>query len=109
MEKNRCGAPCLCDDGRWNILTLLQERSRWTSTCSNIQQGTFGVNRRGQHTPGQWALGRVHEVHTGADGAVRVVTLKTKTGFSKRNVYEDLSVTHGGQKSGKFGRSFQGR
>ncbi|KAL7726346.1 hypothetical protein ACLKA6_001563 [Drosophila palustris] len=75
---------------RWSLeyLTLLQERSKWTSTCSNIQQGTLVLIGEDNTPPGQWALGRVHEVHTGADGAVRVVTIKTKTGFFKRNVHK---------------------
>ncbi|KAM8703784.1 hypothetical protein ACLKA7_008420 [Drosophila subpalustris] len=54
----------------------------------NIQQGTLVLIGEDNTPPGQWALGRVHEVHTGADGAVRVVTIKTKTGFFKRNVHK---------------------
>jgi len=34
--------------------------------------------------PMNWPLGRVTEVHPGADGIIRVVTIKTSHGLTKR-------------------------
>ena len=36
--------------------------------------------------PLQWKLCRIEEVHPGSDGIIRVVSLKTPTGFLKRPV-----------------------
>lgn len=36
--------------------------------------------------PLQWAIGKVIDVHPGADGEVRVVTIKTSNGQYKRSM-----------------------
>ncbi|XP_030381837.1 uncharacterized protein LOC115629498 [Scaptodrosophila lebanonensis] len=75
---------------RWSLeyLTLLQERRKWASTCNNLQRGTLVLIGEDNTPPGQWVLGRIQEVHPGADGAVRVVTVKTKAGLFKRNIHK---------------------
>ena len=37
-------------------------------------------------TPTKWPLARIIEVHTGKDGLVRVVTVKTNSGIYKRPI-----------------------
>ncbi|KAH8391713.1 hypothetical protein KR009_008106, partial [Drosophila setifemur] len=63
-------------------LTLLQRRTKWQSSSSSIQSGTFVLMAKDNTPPGQWFLDRGHKEHPGGDGVVRV--LKTKTGFFMR-------------------------
>ncbi|KAM8718572.1 hypothetical protein ACLKA7_001302 [Drosophila subpalustris] len=94
---------------RWKTeyLTLIQERAKWKIAASNIQLGTLALIAEDNAPPGQWLLGRVSELHAGSDGAVRVVTLKTKTGFLKRNVHRICPLPLESAID-CFGRSFQG-
>ncbi|KAL7724525.1 hypothetical protein ACLKA6_017506 [Drosophila palustris] len=94
---------------RWKTeyLTLMQERAKWKIAASNIQLGTLALIAEDNASPGQWLLGRVSELHAGSDGAVRVVTLKTKTGFLKRNVHRICPLPLESAID-CFGRSFQG-
>lgn len=75
---------------RWSseYLTLLQERTRWTKGVSNIKLDSLALIAEDNSPPGQWLLGRVVELHPGADGVVRVVTLRTKSGTLKRNIHK---------------------
>lgn len=62
---------------RWKTeyLTLMQERSKWRTTASSVQIGSFALIPEDNEPPGQWLLEKVSELHPGCDGAVRVVEL----------------------------------
>ncbi|XP_033251779.1 uncharacterized protein LOC108161272 isoform X1 [Drosophila miranda] len=94
---------------RWSseYLTLLQKRTKWSTVANNIQLGTLVLIAEDNAPPGQWLLGRVAELHPGADGAVRVVTLRTKTGLFKRNVHKLCPLPTDADEL-NVGRSFQG-
>lgn len=73
---------------RWSkeYLPELQERTKWKVNQSNIKVGTLVLIKEDNLPPLKWSVGRVSEVHTGADNVVRVVTLKTSSGTFKRAV-----------------------
>ncbi|XP_049883593.1 uncharacterized protein LOC126379074 [Pectinophora gossypiella] len=73
---------------RWSseYLHQLQERSKWHHPTKNLGEGNVVLVTDENLPPGQWALGRVTELHPGADGKVRVVTIKTKKGHLKRPI-----------------------
>lgn len=66
---------------RWSTtyLQTLQTRSKWIYPNPNMQVGDLVLVRDDHIPPARWLLGRVTDTHPGADGRVRVVTLKTKT------------------------------
>lgn len=39
-----------------------------------------------RYPPSKWPLGRILDVHPGADGHVRVVTVRTQTSVLKRSI-----------------------
>nr|XP_037875903.1 uncharacterized protein LOC119630464 [Bombyx mori] len=67
-------------------LTQLQTRSKWNKPTKNINVGDIVLVKDNNLPPGKWALGRVLETHPGSDGYVRVTTIKTRTGVTKRPV-----------------------
>lgn len=73
---------------RWSkdYLQTLQHRRKWTNKSRNIEVGEIVIIRDDNVAPLKWKKGRVAEVHPGSDGLVRVVTLKTSTGFLKRPI-----------------------
>lgn len=73
---------------RWSseYLQQLQIRSKWQHPKENLQQGSLVLVKDEHVPPGHWAVGRVQELHPGADGKVRVVTLKTRKGLLKRPI-----------------------
>ena len=78
---------------RWKAeyLSQLSIRSKWSKPQKNIEIGDMVTIHDDNLPPGRWPVGRVVEVHPGKDGAVRVVTLKTKNGFIKRPIIK-LSI-----------------
>ncbi|KAJ8723447.1 hypothetical protein PYW08_003359 [Mythimna loreyi] len=78
---------------RWHTeyLTQLSARSKWRHSQPNIQLNDIVTINDANLPPGKWAVGRVVQLHPGADGHTRVVTLKTKNGFIKRPVLK-LSI-----------------
>ncbi|XP_038117200.1 uncharacterized protein LOC119769297 [Culex quinquefasciatus] len=73
---------------RWKreYLSQLQARTkRWRSPVQ-IEVGKLVVIVDDNLPPTCWKLARISEVHPGADGVVRVVTLKTATKLIKRPV-----------------------
>lgn len=78
---------------RWQseYLAQLSARSKWQRPHENIRVDDVVIIHEPNLPAGRWALGRVTELHPGSDGLVRVVTLKTKTGYIKRPVIK-LSV-----------------
>lgn len=73
-------------------LTTLQEKAKWKTLYKNLKAGALVLIAKDNIPPGQWALGRIAEIHPGADGAVRVVTVRLKSGHFKRNVHKLCSL-----------------
>ncbi|XP_062541004.1 uncharacterized protein LOC134209035 [Armigeres subalbatus] len=73
---------------RWSTdyLSSLQSRNRWTRSRDNLTVGTMVLLKEDNVPPLKWRLGRVTEVHPGADGNVRVVTVRTKDGSYRKEV-----------------------
>jgi hypothetical protein len=75
---------------RWSheYLHQLQTRAKWRSKSSDIRPGKMVVIKEENVPPLLWRLGRIHDLHSGGDGAVRVVTIKTARGIIKRAVHK---------------------
>ena len=73
---------------RWHkeYINELNLRHKWTKGAHNIDVGSIVVIKDDNLPPLRWLLGRVVEVHPGADGIIRTVRLKTATGHLDRNV-----------------------
>ncbi|XP_058837430.1 uncharacterized protein LOC131693535 [Topomyia yanbarensis] len=73
---------------RWRreYLSQLQARTKRWKPASSIEVGRLVVIREDNQPPMKWKMGRICEVHPGADGVVRVVTLRTATGLLSRPV-----------------------
>ncbi|KAH0818571.1 hypothetical protein GEV33_004220 [Tenebrio molitor] len=75
---------------RWSheYLHQLQTRAKWRSKSSDIRPDKMVVIKEENVPPLLWRLGRIHDLHPGGDGAVRVVTIKTARGIIKRAVHK---------------------
>ena len=74
---------------RWHqeYLHELQQRHRWQSDSSDILAiGTLVLIRDDNLPPLRWRLGRVAELHPGADGVTRVASIRVADGVIKRPV-----------------------
>lgn len=73
---------------RWShdYLHHLQQRTKWTSSCPNVQPGALVIVREDNLPPISWKLAVVENVHPGADGLIRVVTIRTPHGVFKRPI-----------------------
>ncbi|XP_058799844.1 uncharacterized protein LOC131669162 [Phymastichus coffea] len=73
---------------RWHLeyLNELQKRQRWLNSNHKIEINSIVLLIDKNQPCRHWRLGVVTEVHTGSDGIVRVVTVKTTHGVYKRNV-----------------------
>jgi hypothetical protein len=73
---------------KWSAEYLqgLQHRQRWQQYQPNIQPGSLVFVREDNTTPFQWPTGVILDTHPGADGNVRVVTIKTSKGIFKRPI-----------------------
>ncbi|KAG5896586.1 hypothetical protein JTB14_024396 [Gonioctena quinquepunctata] len=73
---------------RWSkeYLHTLHQRSKWTADSIPIQKDTLVLIKTENAPPLHWPMGRVVDVFPGADGKVRVVTIKTQNGVLKRPV-----------------------
>lgn len=67
-------------------LARLQIRPKWNKVKENVTIGDLVLIKDDRLPPNQWRLGRVIELHHGADQLVRVVTLKTQDGIIKRPI-----------------------
>ncbi|XP_053968361.1 uncharacterized protein LOC128869783 [Anastrepha ludens] len=67
---------------RWRdeYLVSLQRRTKWLRPSRNIEEGDVVAVFNEPTPPTKWTLARVIKCHPGADGRVRVVTLKTPHG-----------------------------
>lgn len=74
---------------RWSTeyLTTLQKRSKWRTLSPNINVNDVVIIKEDVFvTPLKWPIARVIKTHPGADGIVRVATVKTAVGEYKRPI-----------------------
>ncbi|XP_055714325.1 uncharacterized protein LOC129808570 [Phlebotomus papatasi] len=71
-----------CIWSRWSkeYLHTLQQRKNWTAQHPSLQPGDLVTIKEDNLPPMKWSLGRIIECFPGADGHVRVATVKTATG-----------------------------
>ncbi|XP_036146902.1 uncharacterized protein LOC118646983 [Monomorium pharaonis] len=62
-----------------DYINTLQQRTKWRQITSPIEVGRLVCLRNPNLPPCKWELGRIIQVHPGADGLTRVVTIKTAT------------------------------
>lgn len=75
----------------WNIwqkdyLQTLQTRPKWLNQMTNLKIGDVVLIKDTRLPPLKWLMGRIIETHPGADGLVRVCTIKTQMGIFKRPI-----------------------
>ncbi|XP_043263595.1 uncharacterized protein LOC122403875 [Colletes gigas] len=73
---------------RWHkeYIHQLNVRTRWIKGSHEIKEGSLIILKDDHLPPLQWHLGRVEEVHPGADNIIRAVTVRTNQGTYRRNV-----------------------
>ncbi|XP_062540956.1 uncharacterized protein LOC134208994 [Armigeres subalbatus] len=73
---------------RWHseYLSSLQQCYRWSTATRNLVVGSIVVVKEDNLPPLTWPLARVIDVHPGADGLVRVATVRTAKGTYKRAI-----------------------
>lgn len=73
---------------RWSreYLHHLQEREKWQQVKTNVTPNMLVLLQEDNIPPLKWPLGRIVEVHTGTDGLVRAVTVRTCNGTYRRAV-----------------------
>ena len=71
---------------RWSTeyLSCLRKYTKWHFPTRNLQVGDLVCLCEDNLVPTKWPLGRVVDVRPGADGLVRVVTVRTSKGIYKR-------------------------
>ncbi|KAH0946517.1 hypothetical protein HN011_006410 [Eciton burchellii] len=69
-----------------DYLYSLQVRNSWSKSHPNIKINDLVIVRNPQLPPFRWELARVLQVHSGSDGYVRVVTLRTPCYHYKRPI-----------------------
>jgi len=69
-----------------SYLLELQQRKKWMKTQENVRVGEFVILHDDDVPPAKWKVGRVEEVNTGKDGAVRSVNIRTSSGQYTRPV-----------------------
>ena len=71
-----------------DYLHLLQQRSKWLKSVTNVQLGQLVGVHEDHLPPQQWLLGRITNTSVGADGHIRVVEIYTKKGKFKRPIHK---------------------
>jgi len=64
----------------------LQNRVKWRITKENIKIDDLVLLQDENLPPLKWKTGRVIDTHAGKDGLVRIVTIRTATGITKRSI-----------------------
>lgn len=67
-------------------LNTLQQRTKWHQRDRNLQINDVVLLYDKNAAPCTWPLGRVKELHPGADGLVRVATVQTSSSVYKRPI-----------------------
>ncbi|CAI6370897.1 unnamed protein product [Macrosiphum euphorbiae] len=65
---------------RWrrDYVTSLQQGPNWSRPMANFKIGDLVILKKGHQSPLDWHLGRIIQLQQGADGLVRVATIKTR-------------------------------
>lgn len=73
---------------RWaaEYIANLQSRVKWRSRQENLKVDDFVLLKDDNLPPLKWKTGRVIEVHPGKDNLVRVVSVRTTSGVTKRAI-----------------------
>ena len=73
---------------RWSTeyISSLRRCTKWHYPARNVQVGDIVILQEDNMVPTKWPLAKVIQTHSGKDGLVRVVTIKTATGTYKRPV-----------------------
>ncbi|XP_057338496.1 uncharacterized protein LOC130676359 [Microplitis mediator] len=73
---------------RWSTECLQshQSISKWNTSHHDIAVGSLVLLSNERYPPTKWPLARVIQLHPGADGLIRVVTLKTASTTLKRPI-----------------------
>lgn len=73
---------------RWSqeYIHQMQVRSKWHQPRKNLEEGDVVLLKEDNLPPAKWCMGRITQVHPGADGNVRVATVKTQRGEIKRPI-----------------------
>lgn len=81
---------------RWSVEYLhhLQQRQKWRTSERNLKVGDLVIIKDDNVPPGKWALGRVTEVHPGADDKVRVASVRQHNTISKRPIVKLILLPH---------------
>lgn len=79
---------------RWHneYLTLLNRRDKWRNQQANLQTGDLVILKEDHTPPATWPLARIIDVHPGADGLVRSVTVRTGSRTYKRPIVKCCKV-----------------
>lgn len=74
---------------RWSTeyLNELQQRQKWNKQQPNLKIGNMVIIKEDNLPVMKWPLGRIMQIHTGDDGIVRVVEVKTAHGLFKRPIH----------------------
>lgn len=67
-------------------LNTLQQRQKWRTRRPDIRINEIVLVKNSLLPPAKWELARVIDLHPGADGCVRVVTIRTAKAILKRPI-----------------------
>ncbi|XP_075163072.1 uncharacterized protein LOC142235697 [Haematobia irritans] len=70
-----------------DYLKSLQKRYKWKQPNSNVKIGDLVVLIDDLMPPSEWRLGRIEQIHSGPDGNIRVVDVRTATGLVSRPIH----------------------
>ncbi|XP_011884112.1 PREDICTED: uncharacterized protein LOC105571257, partial [Vollenhovia emeryi] len=73
---------------RWSseCLQRYQAISKWHHPSHEIKEGSLVLMVDERYPPGKWPLARITQLHPGADGLIRVVSLQTASSSYKRPI-----------------------
>lgn len=73
---------------RWSAeyISELQQRCKWKTNHPNLKVGTLVIIKDDNLPPTKWRLGRITELHPGTDSIVRVVSIRTAKGTTRRAI-----------------------
>jgi hypothetical protein len=86
MATHRTTPTTLLDALVKGICDPIATTSKWYTSTNTIQVGDLVLLVEENLPPLNWKMGRIIEVHPGKDNRVRVVTVKTASGTTKRTV-----------------------
>ncbi|XP_076660817.1 uncharacterized protein LOC143364246 [Halictus rubicundus] len=84
---------------RWSAeyLHQIQTRRKWTTTQPSLGVGDLVLVKSEATPPTKWPLARITDVHPGADGHVRVITVRTATTSFTRPVTKIVRLLQTGE------------